>query len=103
MSESLSLLLTAEEVAEALKIARSRVFDLLAGGDLPSVQIGRSRRITRTALEEYVARLEAAAGQHPAPPRPDPRPAPPRPDPRPGVTRPDPRPGVTRSAANGAA
>ena len=60
MSESLSLLLTAEEAAEALRIARSRVFDLMAGGQLPSVKIGRSRRITRQALEDYVAGLSAA-------------------------------------------
>ena len=59
MSESLSLLLTAEEVADELRIARSRVFDLVARGELQSVKIGRSRRITREALENYVASLTA--------------------------------------------
>jgi excisionase family DNA binding protein len=88
------LMLRPEEAAETLGISRSRFYELLASHQIASVRIGASRRVTRTALEEYVARLEAAAGQPPAPPRPDPRP---------GVTRPDSRPGVTRSAANGAA
>jgi excisionase family DNA binding protein len=98
MSESLRLLLTAEEAAEELRIARSRVFDLMAAGELPSVKIGRSRRITRAALEYYVETLvEAQSGsgttQQPQPTT--------RPDPRPSTTRPDPRPTQTRPAASG--
>ncbi len=53
------MLLTAEQAAAELQIARRRVFGLIADGTLPSVKIGKSRRIKRTALEEYVRSLEA--------------------------------------------
>lgn len=54
------LLYTAEEAAEVLSIGRTRVFALMASGDLPSVKVGKSRRITAESLEQYVARLAAA-------------------------------------------
>lgn len=56
-----TMLLTAEETARELRIARRRVFELIRAGTLPSVKIGKSRRISRTAIEEYVAKLEASA------------------------------------------
>lgn len=52
-----ALLFTAEEAAEILKISRCKVYDLLRNQDLRSIKIGGSRRIPRTSLEEYVARL----------------------------------------------
>jgi excisionase family DNA binding protein len=53
------LLYRPEEAAEALSLSRATVYELIASGDLASVKIGRSRRITRDALEHYVARLES--------------------------------------------
>lgn len=44
-------LLTVEEAACFLSISRSRVYELMATGELPSVTIGRSRRVTLGALE----------------------------------------------------
>jgi excisionase family DNA binding protein len=56
-----TLLLTVEETAAQLRIARRRVFALIrAGGPLPSVKIGNSRRIRSADLAEYVAKLERA-------------------------------------------
>ena len=52
-----TLLLTPEEAAAELRIARRRLFDLIREGTLPSVKIGRSRRIRRQDLHEYVAGL----------------------------------------------
>jgi excisionase family DNA binding protein len=52
-----ALLFTAEEAAELLKISRCKVYDLLRNRDLRSIKIGGSRRIPRSALEEYVAAL----------------------------------------------
>ena len=49
------LLLRPEEVAAALGISRARVYELLASGSLPSVRIGRSRRIPLDALRAWVA------------------------------------------------
>jgi excisionase family DNA binding protein len=53
------LLLTAEAAAEELSISRGRVYELIASGRLNSVKIGKSRRISRRALEAFVADLEA--------------------------------------------
>jgi excisionase family DNA binding protein len=58
------MLLTAEQAAAELQIARRRIFVMIADGRLPSVKIGKSRRITRSALENYVKGLETC--QQPA-------------------------------------
>jgi excisionase family DNA binding protein len=52
-----TLLLTAEQAAEALAISRSKIYELLAAGVLTSVQIGRCRRIPAQALEDFVHNL----------------------------------------------
>ncbi len=59
-SELTPLLLRPEEAAAMLRVGRTRVFDLIRSGELRSVKIGHLRRISATALAEYVARLEAA-------------------------------------------
>jgi excisionase family DNA binding protein len=47
--------LTVPEVAEELKIPRSRAYDLCARGDLPAVRIGeRSIRVNRKELERFL-------------------------------------------------
>jgi len=51
------LLLTVEEAAEALTISRWKVFDLIRCRELRSVKIGGLRRVPRTAIDEYIARL----------------------------------------------
>lgn len=51
------LLLTPEEAADVLSIGRSKLYTLLATGDVPSVRIGACRRIPLSALVEYVERL----------------------------------------------
>ena len=51
------LLLTAEEVAEALHIGRTRVYALIASKELTSVKIGNLRRIPVDAVRDYAARL----------------------------------------------
>jgi excisionase family DNA binding protein len=52
-----SLLYKPEAAASALGIGRSKLFELIAAGEIETVQIGRSRRVPAQALEEYVARL----------------------------------------------
>jgi excisionase family DNA binding protein len=53
------LLFTVPAAAGVLSLSESRVWELLASGELRGVKIRRSRRITRAALDEYVASLEA--------------------------------------------
>jgi excisionase family DNA binding protein len=55
------LLLTPEEVAECLRLNRSTVYDLMRMRLLPSVKIGRSRRILADDVREYVRRLTEEA------------------------------------------
>lgn len=55
------LLLAPVEAAAALGISRTRIFALLAGGTIESVQVGRSRRIPVAALEEFVAQLRTGS------------------------------------------
>lgn len=56
-----TLLLTPEEAASALRVGRSKVYDLMRSGVLRSVKIGGSRRISATTLAEFVAILERDA------------------------------------------
>lgn len=48
------LLLTVNEASLVLSISRSKFYGLLNSGHLPSVHIGRSRRIRMRDLEEFV-------------------------------------------------
>lgn len=47
--------LTVPEVAEELRVPRSRAYELIARGDLPAVRIGeRTIRVNRTELEKFL-------------------------------------------------
>jgi excisionase family DNA binding protein len=48
------LLLTITEASQVLAISRSKLYDLLNSGHLPSVHIGRSRRVRMKDIEEFV-------------------------------------------------
>lgn len=48
-------LLTVPEVMARLKVGRSTVYDLLRTRRLPSLTIGRSRRIPADGLRAYIA------------------------------------------------
>jgi excisionase family DNA binding protein len=61
-----AILLRPEEAARMLRVSRTAIYGLLASGDLPSITIGRRRRIPRGALDSYVARQLAAAEDIPA-------------------------------------
>ncbi len=47
--------LTVEEAARRLGVGRTTMYALLASGEIPSVTIGRLRRIPAEALKDYVA------------------------------------------------
>ncbi len=54
-----SMLLTVRDVQEATKLGRTKVYELLRSGELPHLKIGRSVRIRRDALTQWLARQEA--------------------------------------------
>jgi excisionase family DNA binding protein len=57
-----ALLLTPDEAAEVLGVGRVTVYELIRLRALPSVKIGRCRRIALRSLQEYVDRLLDAEG-----------------------------------------
>jgi excisionase family DNA binding protein len=58
-------LLTIEEAAAVLRIGRTTFYDLIKRGQLRTVHIGRSCRVTRAELDRYVQRLDRQhAGTH---------------------------------------
>lgn len=51
---------TVEEAADLLSLSRAHLYRLIDTCELGSVTIGRSRRITHSQLDAFLARLEAA-------------------------------------------
>ncbi|MFQ5861401.1 MAG: helix-turn-helix domain-containing protein, partial [Dehalococcoidia bacterium] len=51
------LLVDCDQDAASLGIPRSKLYELLASGELRSVKIGKARRIPVDALQEFVQRL----------------------------------------------
>ena len=48
-------ILRVEEAARLLRIGRNQCYDAIARGELPAVRIGKSIRLSRTALERWMA------------------------------------------------
>ncbi len=49
-------LLNVDQVATRLQVSRWTVYNLIRSRELASLTIGRCRRITETALHDYIAR-----------------------------------------------
>jgi excisionase family DNA binding protein len=49
---------TVEQVAKILHVGRDKVYQLLRTGQLNSIKIGNSRRITNQHLAEFITALE---------------------------------------------
>jgi excisionase family DNA binding protein len=68
-----ALLLRVSEVAKVLGLGHSKVYQLIKSGRLPAVKVDGVVRVTRYAIEEYIATLPpliddgAAAQAAPAP------------------------------------
>ena len=54
MDNSKGLLLRPATVAEELEVSRSRAYELIKSGAIPSVRIGNSLRVPRAALERMI-------------------------------------------------
>ena len=53
------LLYTIPEAASALRISRTKLYELLDSGEVESIYIGRSRKIPTEALRIYIDGLRA--------------------------------------------
>jgi excisionase family DNA binding protein len=58
------LLITVEEAARRLCVGRTLIYEQVRRGKLPSVRVGRCRRIALVDLERYVEHLREHANQH---------------------------------------
>jgi excisionase family DNA binding protein len=52
------LLLTAAEVGEMIGVGKSKTYELLAAGLIPSVRIGKSLRVPADRLRAWIEALE---------------------------------------------
>ena len=59
--ENLPLLLTVEEMASVLRIGRNPAYQLVKDGSIQSIRVGRSIRIPRNALIQFVERTRQSA------------------------------------------
>ena len=48
---------TPRQVAHVLMLSRAKTYQLLADGAIPSVKIGRSRRVPARLLDQYIESL----------------------------------------------
>lgn len=58
LERDVPLMFNPKDAAKILSISRSQLYLLLKAGDLESVQIGRSRRISQGQLIRYINKLE---------------------------------------------
>ena len=54
MDEQQHEYLKVPEVAQILRVARSRAYELVADGEIPAVKIGRSVRVSRKELDRWL-------------------------------------------------
>jgi excisionase family DNA binding protein len=52
-----------ESLMDRLKLGRSKVFEVIASGELRSIKVGRRRLVSETALAEYIADLDSGTPQ----------------------------------------
>ena len=48
------LLLRIPEVAETLGIGRTKIYEMIARGELPTIHFGRAIRVSATTLQKWV-------------------------------------------------
>jgi excisionase family DNA binding protein len=60
-SDGATRLLDASTIAQRTGLARSYVYELIRSGSLRAVKVGKYRRVTESALAEWIVRHEAQA------------------------------------------
>lgn len=57
------LLLTVAETKQVLRLGHSKVYELIAAGELPSIKIGKARRIPMDAIKRLIAERSVEPNQ----------------------------------------
>lgn len=60
-----STFLTVAEVAAAMRLSKATVYRLMQAQEIPAVRFGRSYRIARAAIDDYIARAGSTSGEGP--------------------------------------
>jgi len=68
LAQTMTRLLNVREVADRLGVSRNKVYELLNKGEIHSLAIGRTRRISPVALAEFISRPRENAMDYTAPP-----------------------------------
>lgn len=63
-SEARKLNLRVPEAVEWSGLSRSRLYELIAAGEIQSIKVGRARLIPTAAIEAYFERSASDAGRH---------------------------------------
>lgn len=53
-----TVLLKVPEVMQRLAVGQTKVYELMSSGELRSVKVGRSRRVSSDELERFIADLD---------------------------------------------
>ena len=61
------LVLTAGEAAQELGIGRSTMYGLIASGEIPTILVGRRRRVPVGELQDWIKRQTARDGSRSGP------------------------------------
>ena len=61
-AEAVARLHNIERAQERLGVGRSKIFELIASGQLRSVRVGRRRLVSEQAILDFIARLDEQAG-----------------------------------------
>ena len=61
MKQELPILYTPNQTARIMGISRAKVYNLLKSGELNSIHIGRSRRISNAHVTQFIQSLEMAS------------------------------------------
>ena len=61
MTTTSAPLLTVADVCKRLKMGKSKVFEFIATGELESLKLDASRRVTEEQLADFIARRAAAS------------------------------------------
>lgn len=52
--ENLPLILTVDEITKVLRVSRNTAYELVRSGKIRSVKVGRTYRIPKAAVDEYL-------------------------------------------------
>ncbi len=55
-------LLTTQAAAERLSIGKTKIYELIGAGELPTIRIGRAVRVPASAVQDWIGRHLTQAG-----------------------------------------